>query len=222
MASETHQYLDSKTADNSALERIKLIELIQWHQTIKKNFEIQDAYKLIYQSVFGIQHILDDKERAKIYLQQEFESINADGHEDLIENISVSGEIVRLNLRPFKYCNGNIDQLFQAMLHSAEEIPGSVKKFLDLWNQFKQAVFRAEMNFDETELRAFDHKMKLENYPARHHSAAYRAANRPAYRVLKKSFADQLILLSTEVKSLYELHAVHKGTAHSADFSNLT
>ena len=196
---ETNLNMSSKLEDDSALGLIKLIQIIQQHQNTKKNFEIQDTYKLIYQSVFGIQHILDDKERAKIYLQQEFESINTDGHEDLIENISVSGGTVRLNLRPFKNRNGNIDHLFQAMLHSAEEIASSVQEFLDLWNQFKQAVFRAELNFDKTELSAFDHKMKLENYPARHHSAAYRAANRPAYRVLKRKFADRLVLLLTGV-----------------------
>ena len=173
---------------------MKLIEVIQQHQQIKKNFEIQDAYKLIHQSIFGIQHILDDKDKAKNYLQQEFESINADGHEDLIENISVSGKMVRLNLRSFKYRNGDVHQLFQAMVHSSKEITGSLQEFLDLWNHFKQAVFRAELNFDKTELRVFDHKMKWENYPARHHSTAYRAANRPAYRVLKRSFADQLVL----------------------------
>jgi hypothetical protein len=192
IAWEIHHNMNSKV-QNNRLRRIKLIKLIQQHQNTKKNFEIQDAYKLIYQSVFGIRHILDNLEKAKNYLQQEFESINADNYENLIEKISVSGEIVRLNLRPFKYRNGNSDRLSQAMLLSAEEIYGSAAEFLDFWNQFKEAVFIDELNFDTADLSVFDHKVKSENYPSQHHSAAYRAANRPAYRVLKSNFANQLI-----------------------------
>jgi len=173
-------------------ERTRLIELIQEHQRTKKNFEIQDAYKLIYQGVFGVGHILNNPEMANKYLDKEFKSVSASDNERLIENISITGEIVRLNLRPYKYQNGDIDRLFQAMLCSAEEISGSREKFLSLWNEFKQAVFNSELNFDKEELKIFDNKVKLENYPPMHHSSEYRKANQPAYRVLKKDIAEKL------------------------------
>jgi hypothetical protein len=174
-------------------ERAKLVELIQQHQGTKKNFEIQDAYKLIYQGVFGVGHILDNPQMAKKYLEQEFESVIASDTEALIENISVSGEIVRINLRPYKYRNGDIEKLFEAMVHSAEEISGSQKRFLGLWNEFKQAVLNGQLDFNKNELVIFDNQVKSDYYPAMHHSSAYREANQAAYRVLKINFAQQLL-----------------------------
>ncbi len=172
---------------NLKLDPAKLIELIREHQDKKKYFEIQDAYKLIYQSVYGIGHILANPAMAQRYLAQEFKSINAIDDEALIENISIPGEIVRLNLRPYKQQKVHINRLFQAMMRSAAEISGSREKFLDLWNQFNQAVLNSDLNFDKQQLKIFDGKAKSENYPVMHHSRAYREANRPAYRVLKKT-----------------------------------
>lgn len=170
-----------------------LVQLIQKHQRSKKNFAIQDAYKLIYQSVFGIRHILDNSELAKQYLEQEFEAVNAEKSEKIIENISVSGEIVRLNLRPYKYRNGDVDRLFQAMLRSAEFIAGSKEKFLSLWSEFKNAVLNGELTFDKDELKIFDANANIEDYPAIHHSSSYREANQPAYRILSRELAERLM-----------------------------
>ncbi len=174
-------------------EKTELIELIQEHQRAKKNFAIQDAYKLIYQGVLGVGHILDEPEMAKKYLEQEFSSIPACDDEKLIENISMTGEIVRINLRPYKFRNGNVEQLFQGMISSAKTISGSCEQFLSLWNEFKRLVLSGKLNFNKQELEIFDNDVKKENYPAMHHSPAYHEANQPAYRVLKKSIAETLL-----------------------------
>jgi hypothetical protein len=185
--------MTSKSQNYSESKRNKLIELIQEHQRIKKNFEIQDAYKLIYQSVFGIGHIIVNPELAQKYLRQELDSVLASNNETLIEKISISGEIVRLNLRPYKYRNGSIDRLFQAMLQSAGEIAGNREGFLARWGDFKQAVMLGELDFNKQELKIFDDKVQSENFPAIHHSAAYKEANQPAYRVLKNDLARKLL-----------------------------
>jgi len=179
--------------NNSGCKQNKLIALIREHQKIKKNFKIQDAYKLIYQSVFGVGHLTVNSDLARKNLKQELDSVRAIDDEKMIENISISGEIVRLNLRPYKYQNGNIDRLFQAMLRSAGEITGSRDDFLKRWSEFKQAVILGDLNFDKEHLKIFDAKVKSENYPARHHSAAYKEANQPAYRVLKNDLARKLL-----------------------------
>ena len=179
--------------NNLKPERTKLIELIRDHQQTKKNFKIQDAYKLIYQSVYGIGHILGKPEMAQKYLILEFESIDANDDEQLIENISLSGELIRLNLRPYKFHSGNISLLFQAMLRSAATTSGSREILLAWWDQFKLAVFENALNFGKEDLKIFDHQLKLNNYPAMHHSPAYRESNHPAYRVLSGHIAMQLL-----------------------------
>lgn len=171
----------------------KLITLIFYHQQTKKCFAVQDAYKLIYQAVFGIEHILDNHEAAKRYLAQELEAIVAGEADELIENISPTGDVVRLNLRPYKLKHGNLDRLFQAMLYSAKQIKGSREDFLKLWRFFKHAVIENRLDFDSTELKAFDKKVQSENYPPMHHSPQYREANQPAYRVLNRQIAEQLL-----------------------------
>jgi hypothetical protein len=175
----------------------QFITFIQHHQASKKCFAIQDAYKLIYQSVFGIEHLLSDVEAAKCYLEREVNAIIAGDAEELIENISPSGDVVRLNLKPYKFRHGNPDRLFQAMLSTAEQIKGSQEDFLKWWEFFKQAVIQNKLDFDLTKLEAFDQKAQSENYPPLHHSIQYREANRPAYRVLKREIAEQLLLTQT-------------------------
>ena len=163
-----------------------LIPLLKYHQQTKENFSIQDAYKLIYQGGFGVAHILQIPERAKQYLVKEMESIEGTNKEPLIENISVSGELVRINLRPFKKSGRSVEKLFEIMIRSAKETNGDLEKFLTQWGEFKQAVINGRLKFNIQELEKFDQKVKAENYPAVHHSPEYREANKPAYRVVKK------------------------------------
>jgi hypothetical protein len=176
------------------IEMQQFISLILDQQQTKKCFAIQDAYKLIYQAVFGIEHILDNHEAAKRYLAQELETIVAGDAEELIENISLPGNIVRLNLKPYKCRHGDADKLFDAMLRSAALITGSREDFLKLWGYFKQAVNQNKLDFNFAELEAFDKKVQSENYPPTHHSPQYREANQPSYRVLQRGVAEQLLL----------------------------
>lgn len=180
---------------NSHNKHDRLVELIKFHQQTKSNFAIQDAYKLLYQSVFGVAHMIDNPTKAKTYLQQEFDSIDASIKEPLIEPISPDSEIVRVNLRPFKARHNSIDTLFQVMVISAQEIQGTLEDFLKIWHKFKQAVQKKQLDFNESELLEFDKKIKLENYPPIHHSKGYLATNKPAYRVVKRRIFNELILL---------------------------
>ncbi len=154
---------------------------------------IEDAYKLIYQSIFGGEHLLTDLAHARQVLFQEFEAITPAADEPLIETISLSGAIIRLNLRPYKFRQGTPTVLFDALQKSAQSVTGSLADFLELWNAFKQAVLRHELPFDEQQLVQFDQKVQAENYPTQHHSAAYRQAYRPAYRILTRHLAEVLV-----------------------------
>ncbi len=174
-------------------EPITVIDIIRKNQLQKKQFDIQDAYKLIYQSVFGLEHLLNDQEMARHWLEQELDSIEGESNEPLIEQISDSGEVVRLNLRPYKQLKGTATQLFQAMIFSSQQIHGTRERFLSLWRQFQQAVAAGLLDFDQEALLHFDRFMSAKDYPPIHHSAGYREANRPAYRVLSQKAAATLV-----------------------------
>ncbi|MDZ7334560.1 MAG: hypothetical protein ONB32_05310 [candidate division KSB1 bacterium] len=170
-----------------------LVEIIRQNQQQKRQFDIQDAYKLIYQSVFGIEHLLVDLEGTRQRLNQELNAIRADSDEPLIEIISVSGDVVRLNLRPYKLLEGEASELFQAMIWTGQQIRGSREGFLSLWGQFQEAVVTGLLNFDKKALLRFDEQMNARNYPAVHHSHGYRQAHRPAYRVLSRESVMTLV-----------------------------
>ncbi|MBL7095783.1 hypothetical protein ISS22_17685 [candidate division KSB1 bacterium] len=164
-----------------------LIHLIKNELQTKPNFSIQDAYKLIYQGNFGVAHILKNKDHARQFLKNEIDSIEKSDNEPLIEHISISTNLVRINLRPFKKSGSSIDTLFEIMTRSVEETKQDKKRFLKQWREFRMAVIQEKLKFDVQELETFDLKVKAENYPAVHHSPGYRKANKPAYRVVKES-----------------------------------
>jgi hypothetical protein len=163
-----------------------LEELVRWHQRLRPDLQVIDVYKMLFQSVFGIQHILHNK--AKRYLEEELSTLETQKSSDepLIENISIDNVMVRVNLRPFKMRGLSSDKLFLAMVTSAKEPKGTQKAFLKLWNRFKSLVEACKLNFDESNLEDFDKKVKKENYPLYHHSERYRRSYKPAYRVVKR------------------------------------
>lgn len=163
-----------------------LEELIRWHQRLRPDLEVVDVYKMLFQSVFGIQHILHDK--AKRYLEEELSTLEMQKSSDetLIENISVDNVMARVNLRPFKMQGLSSDKLFLAMVTSAKEPKRTQKAFLKLWNRFKSLVEAGRLNFDRSILEDFDRKVEKENYPLYHHSERYRKFYSPTYRVVKR------------------------------------
>jgi len=163
-----------------------LEELIRWHQRLRPDLEVVDVYKMLFQSVFGVQHILHDK--AKRYLEEELSTLEMQKSSDepLIENISIDNVMVRVNLRPFKMRGLSSDKLFLAMVTSAKEPRGTRETFLKLWNRFKSLVEAGRLNFDRPSLEDFYRKVEKENYPPYHHSERYRRSYSPAYRVVKR------------------------------------
>lgn len=99
-------------------EEMTLIRLIEMHQQEKKGVEVQDVYKLIYQSVYGVAHILEFPDRAKAYLENEIAGVDSGSTEKMLETIAASGNVVRLNLRPYKRAKGDSDLLFGAIRRS--------------------------------------------------------------------------------------------------------
>lgn len=163
-----------------------LEELVRQHQKLRPNLEVIDVYKMLYQSVFGVQHILTNK--AKLYLEEELSTLETSKfqEEPLIESISIVNSMVRVNLRQFKMRGLSSDDLFLAMVNSARETKGTRKSFLRLWNQFESGVKTGKLSFERSSLENFGKKVKKENYPPYHHSERYRKSYRPAYRIVKR------------------------------------
>ena len=179
-------------------EESKTVHLIQYHQKLRPEFEIQDAYKLLYQGNLGVEHIMGDTVAARQHLEYEMSSIRETEfpEEPLIENVSTDTTIVRVNLRPFKRLGMNTEKLWQAMVVSALHYPRVDKKFLRAWSLFVKLCEQGALSFDVEKVRIFDEQMNSSGYGASHHSNNYTEACKPAYRIVLLNEFEKIFQLS--------------------------
>ncbi len=159
-----------------------------------KNVRIEDAYKWTYQATRGSEHAVPDEESARKWLDSEWQTLDKPrANEPFWEPLCPGGEIVRLNMRPFKVRGGKTDDLLEAFLASSRQYKTEQSSFVDAWLELgKRLKKKAAGKLDHKSWTKFDAEMKAKNYPAIHHSETYEKAYHPAYR----------ILTSTEMKKL--------------------
>ncbi|MBD3207397.1 hypothetical protein GF319_13785 [Candidatus Bathyarchaeota archaeon] len=158
-------------------------EFLLSHIKRRPLMEVRDVYKLLYQGVFGVGHIMS--ENAKVRLEEEAHRINLEDHlwEPLFEVANPEGSIVRVNLRPYMRSEGDLDCLYDIMIESSK-IEGEQDKFIELWRKFKKLNIEENLGFNQNEIRLFDESIEQRNIKPHHHTEAYRQAYYPAYRVV--------------------------------------
>jgi hypothetical protein len=170
-----------------------LVTLIQRHLRRYPESDFHDVYKLLHQAAFGPGHLIRDKKKALEWIERDLEGDGPDAGEPLIEFIHPTGAMVRLHLRPYLAHGGDLRRLRDALLLAAQETPGDPEAMARWWEVFCGWAEKALLGrFDVRELRLFAAARAAENWPATHHSPAYHAAYRPAYRVLTAGQAEAL------------------------------
>jgi len=164
--------------------------LIREHLKRRPKMRAADVYKMLYQGVFGVRHLMS--EGAWDRLEAEARTLGLDGQpgEPLIEEVSADGSMVRVNLRPYLRRGLPLDRLFSAMEVSAME-EGETEKFIKAWSAFKELSRPGGLVFDEGEIGELDKELEGGCRP-RHHSEAYRRAYAPAYRVVRRSVLERV------------------------------
>ncbi len=140
----------------------------------------QDVGKLCYQAARGPEHLLADMDGAKAYFQQEWDATEA-AAVPLYEELSDG--FCRVNLAAWKAENLPGEWLFRMFALSAAATGGEDRLPAYL------AAAEAAVEGGETHISPVDFEKYLAEYraagmPAVHHSPAYRAAEKPAYRIV--------------------------------------
>ena len=171
-------------------ERLKI--LLDKHVEIRPEAGVQDIYKLLYQGVFGVSHIIS--ERAWGVLLEEANRIKLDEHPEdpLIEPVSPDESMIRVNLRQYINLGGDLRELYDVMRKSAKHV-GDESTFLDYWSQFKRFVIDGELYFPVEEIEEIDEQIHLGGVKPMHHTESYRIAYYPAYRVVLKEIFEESI-----------------------------
>jgi hypothetical protein len=168
--------------------------LIKEHIGQRPEARAQDIYKLLYQGVFGVGHIIS--ERAWEALVEEANRINLDEHleDPLLETVSPDGSMVRINLRQYIKSGGDLEKLYRVMKESAK-IEGDPAVFLKYWSQFKKLASVGVFSFSLDEIEALDDLIQKEGQKPRHHTEPYRITYYPAYRVVSRKIYEEEIEL---------------------------
>jgi hypothetical protein len=165
--------------------RREIEEHLLGHLRMRPLMRATDFYKLIFQGVFGVGHIMGAS--ARRWLDDESEGLNLeDGLEEpLLEGVAADGSMVRVNLRLFLRRGLDLVALYEAMVES--EVEGSDEEFMEIWSVLKDLVDRGDIAVDREELQGLDRELREEGCRPHHHSQAYREAYKPAYRVVSRS-----------------------------------
>lgn len=154
------------------------------------SMQYQDVVKLCYQSAFGAEHILSDLQRARAYLNAEFEAIKPTS-ESIFEQISP--DVSRVNLGAWKREQKDLDCLFEAFKNSAFIRDNAKETFVAYLETAEQILVAELPDFNIEEWLAFICEYKTVEMPPVHHSEKYRECEKPSYRIVKMSELEKIL-----------------------------
>lgn len=153
-----------------------------------------DIYKSCFQDCMGAEHLVEDVESARAYLEREIASIDAAQLASwYYEPCGIKGRYVRVSLKAVIDGKVSTDALLDAFVRSAND-PGrpSVEQWADQWRQIVDTIDRMNLglpHYDEDK-RFIDQVLKQGKY-AISHSPEYREAYSPHYRIIRRDIFDK-------------------------------
>lgn len=168
--------------------------LSKWKDT--PHFQIEDAYKWLYQATRGGEHAAPDAATSRKRLTEEWANIDASPTDiRLWEPLWPDGRIGRLHLQPFKQRSGNIEELLTAFLMSSDAFGGDADSFLAAWNELGESLKAGtQSGLTVADWTRSDDAMRAEGFPPISHSRLYSSKYKPAYRLLNRE--EMSVLLS--------------------------
>jgi hypothetical protein len=162
--------------------------IITAHLSRYPGMQLDDIYKLAHQACLGSEHAVSDRNYAQRRLQQELTQSDDGPAEPVVDPISPGGSIVRVHLRPFVAGGGDVTRLLEAFVRTASEYKGSTLQLGSCLADIESLATMGSLPFLTADVQAYRSRLEQLGYPAVHHSAAYRTAYRPAYRVVASEF----------------------------------
>ena len=151
----------------------------------------EDLLKGLHQSVFGCGHFVG--EQAELYLQKEVEGLQPSAGPEVE---SLAGDFCRVHLRYLETYGLAPKTLFRLFWLSAVEPAGNAAQIEEKLDVLLRRASAQQLPMAYGEVRDLVEEWRKEGYPACHHSDRFRAAYKPAYRVIRKEYARFLPLFA--------------------------
>lgn len=167
----------------------EILNLIIGHLHRYPRMEEKDVYLLLFQGTMGPKRLIYDDPMFDEHLHEEFSQTSLNETIPLWENLRPDGEIVRLNLAPFKARGGDVGSLSTLCLWTHSSFNGNLDDLKESWDTFKRLCQYGRLRkFDLEKLAKLDEWLVRHNYPPAQHSDAYREAYLSAYRLIRREF----------------------------------
>lgn len=148
---------------------------------------IEDAYKWLFHATQGGEHAVLVEDGPRSWFEKEWSDVGRPlADEPAKVALDPAGRILRVNLRPAKAAGRDPEMVFQIFLRSAEAFRPDPRALRDAWAVLGQRLRAAPASAHITvnEWHRLDAELRAHGFRASHHSKAYAAARRPAYRVI--------------------------------------
>ena len=165
-----------------------------------------DLYKSCFQDYMGAEHLVSDRERVKAYLEEELTTTDInDLPEWYYEPCGIKGRYVRVSLRTVKEGLIAEDVLLDAFIRSANTNRPSVQSWNCKWHKIIGTIDKMNLNLPDydREKQFIDSLLSVGRY-AISHSADYREAYHPHYRIIERRIFEK------ELKPLIDKGQTHR------------
>lgn len=152
------------------------------------SMECTDIIKQCYQAAKGAEHLLSDLDRAKAYLQKEWDATPA---EDAPLYELISPAVARANIAAWKFHGKSVEEMF-ALFAASATVPMGSDQVLETYLAEAEEVLTTHRPELLPAWRETVAAYKQAGMPAIHHSERYRLAEKPAYRVVRRDFLEEL------------------------------
>lgn len=160
-----------------------LLDQVRLHPSMRAG----DLVKLIYQNEFGCGHLIDNPDAALARLKDELKMTPYAPETPLFEPIG--NDLTRLNLGAFPRSGLAEETLGVMFIYTANTVSGTRERFEEKLSLLREMVRGGEITCcTARELDEYLAEYARAGYPPVSHTPAYRAAEKPAYRVLSAAF----------------------------------
>jgi hypothetical protein len=146
--------------------------------------ELTDLYKLLHQAALGAGHAIGDPAQARAALRSECATLDAGDREPMTDPISPDGQLARIHLRAYLAAGHDVDALADAFVATPQLHPGAPDKLAKFCACLGDLADSGALPFSRSAVSEYFDAVAAQGFPVVRHSQRYRAAYRPAYRVV--------------------------------------
>ena len=168
------------------------VEILWEHRNRYPLMEPQDYGKLIFQSVFGPEHMVANRQMVWEYMVEEFSGMTQDALPQVSEDIG--NGLCRF---PLCACSSMeaAELLTDLFVLTAKEGGGTSEEEKDRLREELRDKLELVKALEIPGMEAWAQQWREKGYPAVHHSKAYNEAYHPHYRLLRKEYASYFPVL---------------------------